>query len=411
MHLQSFFSALDLALCEGQLAFWLSDHIFIHIGYSYSPDRASSASHYWSTLLNEVSLLRMLSDAVTVYSDLPVPILEYAVNNIWLYAAQIELQQYMISGQKAHVDRAVSFYRKALGDKSCSIHTRLSAAVAWAGIRMADYRQHRQATDGYKAALLLIGHAYNPQEEIATVQGLTTDGFACALEFDQLHAAVEIMDLGRSIMWSRDTELHPFVELKRLRQTDPSIASQFEECLSLMRPLAQDVLGTTSIVSRPIRRSNEWELLQRKREDLSSRIRALPGFQNFLWPPGFDDLKDLIDDGYIVMLKCSLFGCEALVVHATGTFSRIGLPNMTLHLATEMTDKMKTMLKLSGRTARGDSEHLSRLKPVQSSRVNQRDRASVVLGEVITQLWRTVVEPIIQHLNLEAQPEVIPSFV
>lgn len=86
------------------------------------------------------------------------------------------------------------------------------------------------------------------------------------------------------------------------------------------------------------RKAREWD-------DVRAQVRPLPGFEHFLAPVPYADLKAAASEGPVVIVNASRYGCLALIVDAACEQPRVvSLPDLSLDAAADHANEMLHML-------------------------------------------------------------------
>ncbi|KAG2065648.1 hypothetical protein BDR04DRAFT_1032267, partial [Suillus decipiens] len=120
--------------------------------------------------------------------------------------------------------------------------------------------------------------------------------------------AVELVEQGRAVFWTQLARFNtPLDELSVSGDTGAALAEEFK-WLSFRLRNAFDQSEDQSPQIRQL--TMQWD-------DVVSRIRMLPDFSKFLLPPLFSDLRKAAEDGPVIILNASQYGCDALIIHST----------------------------------------------------------------------------------------------
>ncbi|WP_018350670.1 CHAT domain-containing protein [Longispora albida] len=163
-----------------------------------------------------------------------------------------------------------------------------------------------EALSGYSAAVglldLVAWRGLSPADQerlIADSHGLAADAASCALRAGRPELAVELLEQGRGVLLGQALDAH---------QDTTGVPGELAAAL-------QDVCDR--IAGRggpPAGRAG----LAAERDEILSRIRALPGLAGFLQPPRFGDLAAAAADGPVVMVFAGRYAAAALTVTTTG---------------------------------------------------------------------------------------------
>jgi tetratricopeptide (TPR) repeat protein len=267
---------------------------------------------------------------------------------------------------------------------------RMTALMEWAHIAHG-LEDLTSASEAYEAAILLLPRvvwiglsAVDQLKQMdSNIQSLSCDAAACMFtraqsepEFYQQHlaCAVELLDQGRSILWSQTSQLRQ--DLSKLRDVDLQLAEDLDHIGSLLgRRCFQDSLSEDN--AQLYRRSAEhWE-------ELIYHIRKLPGFEHFLLPPPISELRKAAEEGPVVIVNASQYRCDALIVPHEGDLVLVPQADIqTLAL------QHQQML---------DSERLRYGRPFTVSPAQQQQHGT--LDRLLDQTWTLVGEPIITQLE------------
>jgi hypothetical protein len=135
--------------------------------------------------------------------------------------------------------------------------------------------------------------------------------------------------------------------------------------------------------------------LNEKAEALISRIRTYPGCTRFLLPAAFGTLFRHLPDGFVVILNASKLAHHALLLHrATG---------LVANLEIELPSRGLTWTMLRERLPRdmGSEPEQEHGNDIRAMRLDNGRVSS--FQEVLSQLWTTMVQPVIQKLGLKVR--------
>jgi hypothetical protein len=139
------------------------------------------------------------------------------------------------------------------------------------------------------------------EERLADAGGLVTDAAAWAIETGELETAVELLEQGRSVLWSQSLQLR--TDLTRLQAAHGGLAARLD--------------GVRVALQQPPSASAARELA-RQWDELLGQVRALPGFETFLAATPFDSLREAASGGPVIVVNVSNRRCEALIMTTAG---------------------------------------------------------------------------------------------
>ncbi|MEU6589674.1 CHAT domain-containing protein [Streptomyces sp. NPDC046881] len=315
----------------------------------------------------------------------------------WLLSAR-----WQRTGDRDGAAEAVALWQRAARLPGAAAAERVAAATSWGGLA-AELGDWAQAMDGMATAVDLLplvawrGLDRRQRERLlADCAGLAQNAAAAALAAGRPEQAVELLERGRSVLWSQLLEQH--AELDALRTAAPALAARLDRvraaldatvaatpALSVMEAAA----GTTA-PARPawLERhdaadgrtapAHEWE-------ELIAEVRRLPGFGDFLRRPPLRELQSKLP-GPVVLVNVSELGCDALVV-TPDAVRVVPLPGLTARDAHARVDQFLTVLQETDRAGGAD---------VRAVRMIRES----TLRDILEWLWETVAAPVLDALRL-----------
>jgi hypothetical protein len=155
---------------------------------------------------------------------------------------------------------------------------------------------------------------------------LAMDAASCALRSGDVRLAVELLEQGRTVIWTQMTRLRtPLDSLQTRCDHEVTLIKRFRDLSSLLdRPSASHVDGTPSVdveaaETRYRRLVEDWN-------GAVDEIRKIEGFSRFLLPPLFADLQEAARDGPIIVLVASRSSCDAIIIPHQQPPTSIQLP-------------------------------------------------------------------------------------
>ena len=169
------------------------------------------------------------------------------------------------------------------------------------------------------------------QHMLADFAGLASMAAATFLNAGkEAHHALQLLELGRGVIAGLLLEMR--TDISALRQQYPEYADEF---ISLRDELDSPADGTSLINSSDNVAS--WELPARQRREADQRlsellikIRAQPGFHNFLGPPTVDELMAAADPDPIIIVNTSSYRCDAFLIQHD-RITLLELPGLVLN--------------------------------------------------------------------------------
>ncbi|KAJ7037796.1 CHAT domain-containing protein [Mycena alexandri] len=265
-----------------------------------------------------------------------------------------------------------------------SVKSRFEAALQWTVASR--YQQHPSTIRAYSCSLSLLEKwmIVNPQVEaqhrfLATDQSryLACDGASAAIERGDLEAAVELLEHGRTVLWSR---LQGYRQsLDELRLVDRDLAERFESASKALENLSlnseNQLLGSRPGVSDD--RMKTQRILSEEWDEAVSQIRQIDGFAHFLQPAPYSVLANVCSYGPVILINVSKFRSDAIILMMDRPPTLVPLPNVSLLALVELSSQLHTALK-----SRDSGPGVTRQ-----------------LVSILRVLWTDVVQPVTHQLQ------------
>ncbi len=208
---------------------------------------------------------------------------------------------------------------------------------------------------------------------------------AFAIEFGELHTAVEWLEQGRSIIW--DQLLQFRIPLEDLKQRDLDLANR-------LNAVARDLAISSARTLLPGEDTSEDE----KHRELVTKwgagvaeARRLRGFEDFLMPKEYAYLAAAADDSVIVIINVDWRRCDALVIFPPSAGSDSSIHHVPLRADVDFISNVgKTYMELVELTRSPEPVRWVVRKPLQEA-LDPNAKFMVILSE----LWYQIVLPIL----------------
>jgi tetratricopeptide (TPR) repeat protein len=213
---------------------------------------------------------------------------------------------------------ATDAFRTAALNNVGSITQRFFAAQRWAGI--ADEHKHETAMEAYTLAvhflprLAVLGLDLSARRQMLTAgtDGLAREAATYAIRSCNFERAIEFLEEGRAIFWSQALQLRTsFDELKDSAAPGPELAEQLRDISEKLeqrsRGTAKGETGESLHGDQFVTEKHAAELqsLDEQWQACVGRVRLLPGFDRFLLPKSYFDLRAVSSHGPVVILNIS----------------------------------------------------------------------------------------------------------
>jgi hypothetical protein len=223
---------------------------------------------------------------------------------------------------------------------------------------------------------------------------------ASAIDSGHYDKALELLEQGRSIVWTQILQLRTPVD--DLREVDPDLADRFIKISQLLarRPPERSGIGVGGLslarngdMQQPsaeeVEESQRYRALAAEWEWITEQARSLPGFEDFLKPPTFSKLLGAARGGPVVVLNIDDKRCDALVILPEfEEIIHIPLPNITSKRVTELRDELKDLLSTSG------------IRQRAAKRVEEENDREEDCSYILAELWNGIVKPVLDLLAI-----------
>ncbi|KAK7048035.1 CHAT domain-containing protein [Favolaschia claudopus] len=268
-----------------------------------------------------------------------------------------------------------------------SVKTRFEAAMQWTVV--SHKHRHPSTLKAYRCSLNLLEQwmILNSEVEaqhrfLATEQSqsVTCDGAAAAIDIGDLESAIELLEHGRTVLWSRLQGYRQPLDL--LHQKDGHLARRFE---SLSKELEDHSLRaesqTESVLGPTSRLADEHTKAQRiliqQWDEVVSQIRQIDGFTHFLQPKPYSALQQASSDGPVIYVNVSAFRADAIILLHKQTPTLVPLPDVTPSDLLELCIQMNTALRRRNGAPGGTGQLVS----------------------ILRTLWTNIAEPVVNRLQ------------
>jgi len=361
------------------------------------PDRSSSLNNLASALstrFEQTGRMEDLEDAISSHRQALTlrppghPNRSNSLSNLAI-ALSIRFEQ---SHRMEDLEQFFTLHEQAANDLSSNPHLRLAAALKWAaGARR---YHHKSIISAYSASFQILNHCLISYPSVESQQrflasahisrSLASDAASAAIDVGDLEAAVELLEQGRVILWSKmeqyrhpldqlrlvDRELADLLRTLSVEREHISVSSRSGLLLDTEGPIALDAQMQRNRIL-----SEDWERVV-------ERVRTIEGFSNFLQAVPFATLRAAATEGPVILINISEYRSDAIILHINGPPLLVPLPdvqpNYLIHLAEQLT--------LACDTGAG------------------ADRSKDI-PPILRALWKDIVSPIVDHLATMGIPE------
>jgi hypothetical protein len=260
--------------------------------------------------------------------------------------ADIYLQYHDHNPSKiSFLSKAFDVFASCTSHPTSSLKTCFLCALRWA--REARKRGHNSTRSAYSACLELLNHISiqfpsleSQHKSFLSSRGfpksLASDAASYAIDLGDLEAAVEMLELGRGILWQKMKGYRqPLLQLHEVR---PDLAEAFQ---NLGTRLETHAVASKSPDSEaevtPLRQptisyddqQRDYNTLSRKWDQVVEEIRALDGFRDFLRATPFTTLQQAAAGGPVIIVNVSRYRSDVIILRHTDEPVLVPLPKAT----------------------------------------------------------------------------------
>ncbi|KDQ60232.1 hypothetical protein JAAARDRAFT_191640 [Jaapia argillacea MUCL 33604] len=306
-----------------------------------------------------------------------------------------------LTKQISDLNEATSAFASTVTCEFQPVAQRFFSAQAWA--EFADANGHESALEAYGLAIgflpriAMLGLDLSSRQLVLTaiVDGVARDATACAIREGNFERAVEFIEEGRAIFWSQALQLR--APLDHLRSKAPELVEHIQVIsnrleqeslrgVSKAAPMPHDAARAVEEQSRELLGLNDQWL------GCLEKVRSIEGYESFLLPKKYSDLRLAAVHGPVVILNATKSRRDALILRTPET----DVLHVPLVLLTGDAEQQLVRLRslLSGAYPRSRGDRGMRFKgPLVDS--------DTIIKRGLAILWTTVVEPIIRALDLK----------
>jgi tetratricopeptide (TPR) repeat protein len=290
------------------------------------------------------------------------------------------------------LEECFTLHEQAATHLTSSPRDQLFAAINW--VASARRYGHKSIIHAYSTSfqflercLILYPSVESQQRFLATANiPMATDAASAAIDAGELETAIEFLEQGRVMLWSKmEHYRHP---LDQLRLVDSKLANLLQtlsielEHLSvssgsrLLNSEAPMVLAPLDVqIQRNRILSEDWE-------KAVQQVRAIKGFSNFLQAVPFATLQMAAAEGPVILINISNYRSDAIILHINSPPLLVTLPEIQPNHLIHLTEQL-TFARDMGAGA---------------------DRSKVIFP-ILRALWKDIVSPIVDCLTKIGVPE------
>ncbi|KDR68028.1 hypothetical protein GALMADRAFT_79204 [Galerina marginata CBS 339.88] len=306
------------------------------------------------------------------------------------YALQTRFSQLR---QMEDLDESFALYVQA-GDLTSAPWYQLRAALNWAATSR--HYHHKSLLSAYIVSFRLLDRCFISRPTVQLQhkflagaeipKSLASDAASAAIDAIELTVAVELLEQGRAILWSKiEGYRHP---LDQLRHVDSELADHVE---NLSRQLEHLVLSSNSgsldsdgpVFSASLdAQFRNHRILSEDWEKVVERVRQVEGFHNFLQTVPFATLQTAAAEGPVILVNISEYRSDAIIIRTENPPVLVALPDVHPKDLNQLIEQLDF--------ARNVSLHAN---------------SSKEFIPILRKMWNDIVSPVVNCLTKLGVPE------
>ncbi|KAL5478974.1 hypothetical protein ACEPAI_2262 [Sanghuangporus weigelae] len=225
------------------------------------------------------------------------------------------------------LEECIQTLRQATAHVFSGPSRRLDAAFYWTVL--ARRHGHQTTLEAYRAATLVIQRALAIRPTLSSQhdflssgighRSLTLDAASYAIGKGDLTQAVELLEQGRTLLWSHMRGFR--TSLERLSEADTSLADRFRNCSCALEALRTSSEPRSVVPDGGLQNQHSIDQmlvqvrrLSEEQEEIIEEVRRIPGFEDFLQAAPFEVLQQAACEGPVIVLNHSEHRCDVLIV-------------------------------------------------------------------------------------------------
>ncbi|KAG1796601.1 CHAT domain-containing protein [Suillus variegatus] len=227
---------------------------------------------------------------------------------------------------------AMHHFKAAASVVSGGLLSRLRTSLLW--VRRADQHRHHTQLEAYTTSMQLLDAYMSHTAAVSSRHDimkdfpstLAVDAASCALRSGDVCRAVELLEQGRTIIWTQMTRLRtPLDSLQTRGDHAVALLKSFRNLSSLLdKPPANYSEGKPRVDVEA--EETRYRRLVKEWNEAVEEIRKIDGFSRFLLPPLFSYLQNAAREGPIIILIASELSCHAIIIPHKQPPTNIQLP-------------------------------------------------------------------------------------
>ncbi|KAG8918515.1 hypothetical protein FRC02_002325 [Tulasnella sp. 418] len=269
-----------------------------------------------------------------------------------------------------------SLFEKASNHPTASIRNRVAACKNWidavhGSSSLSAYQRFLDLADQYVLLTSSITSIHQLLRDVIT-HATALDAVAVAIECGEVKRAVELLEQGRTLLWSHLNRYQtPIHELHKVR---PELAAEFTRLSQLLQNFATSKVLNDSPKLSAKEETSKYRKISENWQAVVEQIRQVDGFDTFLRPPQYSYLRLAARNGPVIIINVSAKRCDAIIVQLEGDPVSVSLPDTRVTDICDIAD----IFNRETRAANSNGLH--------------------ILG-VLRALWDDIVAPVVSKLQ------------
>ncbi|KAJ4007465.1 hypothetical protein NW752_007552 [Fusarium irregulare] len=211
------------------------------------------------------------------------------------------------------LDEAISYYKAAMSQANAPLGVRLRAtrhllqSLVLKGDWKAAFEAAKGALDLVPQLVLRSLDNLDKQYLLTQVAGLACEATSIAIKAGKEPiTAIKLLEQGRGILATSINDMR--IDIEDLRESYPDLATKFTESKEEL-----ERLGRTKQASETAEVNRQYKL-EEQFDNVLAKVRAKPGFQDFLLAPSEQRIRTCTKNGSVVIINVSVFQCDAIIL-------------------------------------------------------------------------------------------------
>ena len=351
------------------------------------PNRSSSLGNLAGavfTRFEQLGTIQDLEESMKLSSDadtiLPSSHPDHATTRSKLASRTLRLFHHSPSSDRPPhiISDSFALFESASHHSASRAQDRFFAALLW--VQDARRYKHSSILNAYSTALTCLDRSVTVtptvqswQKSLAKVpRSLASDAASSAIEADHLETAVELLEQGRTMLWSKMRGYRH--SLDKLRDVNGNLANEFDRVSRELehRAISSDV--DSVLPDFYDRQARTHRILSEKWDVLVGQIRQLDGFTNFLQAIPFTNLRLAATEGPVIIVNVSQFRSDAIILLMSHPPVLLCLPDASPDALRKLSETLSLSLGLGSNSS------------------------SIIV--ILRELWDLVVSPVVDRLAI-----------